>query len=108
MRTIPEVIHEISEAEKAWHVESLAQLPTQYLFEWARDLQEAYDALVAEALDVVNNLASESQCMHCDMQSACQEGEDGMPTACTPFIKARHFREKYRVEEKNDNDDTPF
>ncbi len=107
MRSIDEIISEIAKADEAWHKEVVAQLPAQCLGEWATDLRESYNALITEALDVIGDLTSSATCMHCDLHDACAEGEDGMPTACNQFLKARQFCEKYK-REKDTNGECPF
>lgn len=108
MKNINEVIDEIEKAEASWHVEPVAALPTQYLKEWADNLRGAYKAFVAEALEVVASLASIDNCMHCDLHDACAEGEDGMPTTCNAYARARIFLEKYKLEESADDSELPF
>lgn len=46
-------------------------------------------------------------CLHCDMQSACQEGEDGKSTNCNAVAKAKHFIEQHEEPELNNNE-CPF
>lgn len=45
-------------------------------------------------------------CLHCDLQTACQEGEDGMSTTCNAVAKANHFIEQH-TEPESDKD-LPF
>ena len=107
MTAIDKIVNEIAEAEAVWHKEPIAQLPKQRLKEWADGIRSEYDTLRREALKVIDEIASDKTCMHCDMHEACTHGVDGMPTACNEFLKARAFREKYRVEETR-SDDCPF
>jgi hypothetical protein len=45
-------------------------------------------------------------CLHCDLQTSCQEGEDGMSTTCNAVAKATHFIEQHTEPESGK--DLPF
>lgn len=63
---------------------------------------KAYNKEITELLkEVIGGV-----CLHCDLQTACQEGEDGMSTTCNAVAKATHFI-KQHTEPESDKD-LPF
>lgn len=62
-----------------------------------------------ELVDAVRE-ATGGMCLHCDMQQACAEGEDGMPTTCNAMARVRNFIETYEThdEDEGNNDECPF
>lgn len=63
---------------------------------------KAYNKEITELLrEVIGGV-----CLHCDLQTACQEGEDGMPTTCNAVAKATHFIEQHT--ELESGKDLPF
>ena len=81
---------------------------SDWLAGFADRIEAAWKSEVAEiakdAAEIVEGL-----CLHCDMQRQCAEGEDGMSTTCDAVAKVRHFVERYRkIEKQEDNDECPF
>ena len=46
--TVADVVREIRQAEVTWHRSEIAQLPTQYLKEWADRIEAAGESEVVE------------------------------------------------------------
>jgi hypothetical protein len=74
--------------------------------DWANRIEVAQKAYNKEVTELLKEVI-ECTCLHCDMQDACAEGEDGMSTTCNAVAKARHFIEQHSDPELN-NDECPF
>lgn len=72
---------------------------------FARRIDEASKTYDKEVVKLLKGVV-EGICFHCDMQSTCQEGEDGMPTTCNAVAKARHFIEQH--SDLDLDDEYPF
>lgn len=73
---------------------------------YADRLEETYKSYNDEVVELLKGVI-EGVCQHCDMQSACAEGEDGMSTHCNAVAKARHFIALHSVPDLND-EECPF
>lgn len=71
----------------------------------AKVIKNAYVDLLDSIAAFVNEVAS-AQCLHCDLQGACAEGEDGMPTSCNSICKVRQFVELF--SKPSSDDGLPF
>lgn len=49
--TIADIVREIRQAEVTWHRSEIAQLPTQYLKEWANRIEAAHKREISELRD---------------------------------------------------------
>ena len=57
-------------------------------------------ALVGKLADAASDNMT-AQCLHCDLQYACHEGEDGIVAPCSSVIKLREALKKAREEARN-------
>jgi hypothetical protein len=73
---------------------------------YADRIEAAHKSYNREVVELLKDVIA-GVCLHCDMQSACQEGEDGMSTNCNAVAKAKHFIEQHTEPELN-NDELPF
>jgi hypothetical protein len=63
---------------------------------------KAYNKEITELLlEVIGGV-----CLHCDLQTSCQEGEDEMSTTCNAVAKATHFINQHTEPESGK--DLPF
>ena len=61
--TIEDIVREIRQAEVTWHRSEIAQLPTQYLKEWADRIEAAWKREVETTTDessAVGNAAADA------------------------------------------------
>jgi hypothetical protein len=75
------------------------------LLRLADRIEAAVKAYNKEITDLLREVIG-GVCLHCDLQTACQEGEDGMSTTCNGVAKANHFIEQHTEPESGK--DLPF
>ena len=61
--TIADIVREICQAEATWHRSDIAQLPTQYLKEWADRIEAAAKREVAELKSKMNDVVCENEAL---------------------------------------------
>lgn len=101
METIKDVLDEMRRGMIPKH-----RHDRELLLNFADRIEAASKAYNKEVTELLREVIA-GVCLHCDMQSTCQEGEDGMPTTCNAVAKARRFIEQHSEPELN-NDEYPF
>ena len=110
METINDIVREMRSGKLSATVECEncgSEYEQRFSFDTLADrIEAAIEAYNQEVVELLKSVI-DGVCLHCDMQSACQEGEDGMSTTCNAVAKANHFIEQHTEPELN-NDECPF
>ena len=97
--TVDDIMTEFAKRDPAGYVVWGAELLGAHERELAaKDSEiEKLRALVGELADAASDNMT-AQCLHCDLQYACHEGEDGIVAPCSSVIKLREALHKAREE----------
>ncbi len=107
METIDDIVGDIRAQNQGLSEDGYALSPYVHdLLRLADRIEAASKAYNKEVTELLKEVIA-GVCLHCDMQSACQEGEDGMSTNCNAVAKAKHFIEQHSEPELN-NEECPF